>query len=519
MSGKRFRELVLVFVAVLAASTAAWAQEVKPKDVMADAKWLFSSDEGKTFTLETLEVQPNERASVIAQVTFTVDDPSGVGGLFYVPARGWNPSLTLNEKALAGPIRRMRYVWFPMDPKDYLVKGKNVLLARGAVHNKGKEPMKVQIPGRFELVPPEMVGIQTGPILGAAGADFFTLTCRTNMPAAVTVTAEPVDPAGGEKTSAASQLGFYHRLRVPLAKGTRKFKYTVTSQAGKASKTDGPITVTVPGLGDQKFRFVAAGDCRSYPKSWAAVAAGMRKAEPEVVLFTGDLLSDGLWDWQWDVEFFNPAKAMLSSVPFYCAIGNHEHHAPVYFELMYSPGGDGKSANWSQTFGDVLLIGIDGSQNWGGNSPNGQWLEGVLKESKAKFIFLATHYPAYSSGPHGRRPDGGMAWSRKTIMPLLAKYNATAMIAGHDHIYERSEPPKGQGVTCIVSGGAGAPIYGRSAKNSFSKAFASKLHYCLFEINGDVCEMKVLEPNGKVIDQKTFEAREIPAAAEEKKAA
>ena len=35
----------------------------------------------------------------------------------------------------------------------------------------------------------------------------------------------------------------------------------------------------------------------------------------------------------------------------------------------------------------------------------------------------------------------------------MKKYVHTAFIAGHDHDYERSEPP--DGVTVIVSGGAG----------------------------------------------------------------
>ena len=37
----------------------------------------------------------------------------------------------------------------------------------------------------------------------------------------------------------------------------------------------------------------------------------------------------------------------------------------------------------------------------------------------------------------------------------MKKYHATAFISGHDHDYERSEPPGG--VTVIVSGGARAP--------------------------------------------------------------
>ena len=105
-----------------------------------------------------------------------------------------------------------------------------------------------------------------------------------------------------------------------------------------------------------------------------------------------------------------------------------------------------------------------------------------------------------------------MAASQKVIMPLLARYRATAMIAGHDHNYERNEPPPNQGVTSITSGGAGAPLRPKSnraaAANPYSKVFSPVLHYCVFDVSDNVCEMKVYGLDGKVIDQKTFAARE-----------
>jgi len=94
-------------------------------------------------------------------------------------------------------------------------------------------------------------------------------------------------------------------------------------------------------------------------------------------------------------------------------------------------------------------------------------------------------------------------------MPLLKKYNATAMFAGHDHCYERSEPE--EGVTMIISGGAGAPTYGKSKdaekQNPYSKVFARQRHYCLLTVDGDVCTMKVFRPNGTMIDTRSWTAR------------
>jgi hypothetical protein len=98
------------------------------------------------------------------------------------------------------------------------------------------------------------------------------------------------------------------------------------------------------------------------------------------------------------------------------------------------------------------------------------------------------------------------------ILPLLAKYRATAMIAGHDHNYQRSEPP--EGVTVIVTGGAGAPLYEKSQEaekqNPYSQAFAAVLHYCLFVIEGDACTMQALTPEGETLDTRIWRARTCP---------
>ena len=249
---------------------------------------------------------------------------------------------------------------------------------------------------------------------------------------------------------------------------------------------------------------MALGDCRSHPDRWAAVAAAALKHDPELVVFSGDLVSAGRNERLWDREFFTPAAKLLSTVPFYPVLGNHEDNSPLYYQMFYTASEGGTGDNWAESLHGVLFIGIDGAANWKTGGQNHQWLEGVLKAAKEKFVFLFTHYPAWSSGPHG-----SIAASREFIMPLLAKYHATAMIAGHDHLYERSEPPADKGVTCIVSGGAGAPLYPKrkSANNPYSKICVTTLHYCVLDVSDAACQMKVYALDGKVIDEKTFKPR------------
>jgi hypothetical protein len=94
-------------------------------------------------------------------------------------------------------------------------------------------------------------------------------------------------------------------------------------------------------------------------------------------------------------------------------------------------------------------------------------------------------------------------------MPLLKKHNVTAMFAGHDHFYERSEPK--DGITMIVTGGAGAPLRdkapGAKQQNPYSVVFEKKLHYCILSVGEDFCTMEVFTPKGEVIDTRKWPAR------------
>ena len=70
---------------------------------------------------------------------------------------------------------------------------------------------------------------------------------------------------------------------------------------------------------------------------------------------------------------------------------------------------------------------------------NAKWLAGVLAPSRAKFILLMSHYPAWSSGRHGKAGADGkpaektVRQMQETVMPLLERCRATAKI-GRAHV-------------------------------------------------------------------------------------
>jgi hypothetical protein len=349
---------------------------------------------------------------------------------------------------------------------------------------------------------------QTEPVLGYAGKDFFTVSCRVNIPAEVTLTVN--------NRKLVSKPALLHRFTVKRLKSDTEYSYSMTAQitCGKVkSVTTGPFSVkTFPEKAP--FKFAVLGDSRTYPKDWKKVADATLKEKPIFSMFVGDMITNGRIDKMWDKEYFTPAKEFLATIPYFSVIGNHEGNCPLLPLMLQTPRENG-AKNWSQQIGPILLIGIDGDMNWSRDGKLAKWLENTLAKSKAKFIFLGSHYPAWTSGGHGslnkdKRPkEKSIKQAQDTIMPLLKKYNAAAMFSGHDHFYERSEPDNG--VTMIVTGGAGAPLRDKThhaeIQNPYSVVFKKELHFCLISVEDDKCTMTVLTPQGKELDKRSWNAR------------
>jgi len=460
-----FTFFVLVTIGTIITARSSFA--ASPDDLLVGAKKSVARVEKKADAAQLrwqkkLAFKKSGKVNVVFQAVFQVENPEQFASLtLEKPLNIQN--LTINSQAVPVPLKGMRYSAIPGVPVSLLKKGTNTLQATWTQQVRARKDKKT---GKISLSPKlidaaklkiRLLGLkasalsfQTGPVLGYAGENFFTVSCRVNIPARVAL------KVNGKRY--ASKPALFHSFKAKGLAADTRYHYSL-----KAS------------------------------------------------LVGSDVVVSGRIDSQWDEQFFSPGKNFFATIPFFGIIGNHEQNCPLFTRIFPTPG----DKNWSQKVGSVLFVGIDGAMNWAPDSKLAKWLDGVLAKSDAKFVFLASHYPAWTSGHHGRlnkdgRPrEKSLRQAQDVIMPLLKKYNATAMFAGHDHIYERSEPA--DGVTMVVTGGAGAPLYGKvknaKKQNPHSRAFAAKHHYCLLTIDGDTCTMKVFTPKGELIDTRTWAGR------------
>jgi hypothetical protein len=140
---------------------------------------------------------------------------------------------------------------------------------------------------------------------------------------------------------------------------------------------------------------------------------------------------------------------------FFPCLGNHDWNSGTikayvnYFELP------GNERYYDIGKGPVRIFCIDSEpQEPDGitaDSVQAAWLKEVMMGAHEPFKLVIMHRPPYSSGLHGSAPE--LRWP-------FAEWGATAVMAGHEHSYERLSV---DGIVYFVNGLGGASPYGYSS--------------------------------------------------------
>lgn len=183
---------------------------------------------------------------------------------------------------------------------------------------------------------------------------------------------------------------------------------------------------------------LAAGDIANCKMiAGAEATAKIIEAIPGTVAALGDLaLSDGTAEEFADCydKTWGAFKSRTRPAP-----GNHEFHsaaATPYFDYFGAAAGDPKKGYYSYDLGAWHIIALnDECQDIGGcqaGSSEERWLRQDLQSHPAACTLAYWHKPLFSSGAaHGNDTDFIAFWRD------LYNANATIVLNGHDHDYER----------------------------------------------------------------------------------
>jgi 3',5'-cyclic AMP phosphodiesterase CpdA len=247
-------------------------------------------------------------------------------------------------------------------------------------------------------------------------------------------------------------------------------------------------------------RFAAIGDMGTGESDQYSVGKGMAAYHAQhpfdTVLTLGDNIYPNGEAALFKERFERPYADLLQrGVRFYASLGNHDVRRGLQAQIKYANFNMGGQPYYSFVKGDGLIefFALDSTNM---TRQQLQWLDEALAASKAPWKVAYFHHPLYSSGiTHGSETK-----LRAQIEPLLVKHGVTAVLSGHDHVYERTKPQRG--VQYFVSGAGGKLRQGDiDRRTSFFAAGNDQVNsFMYFEAAPEKLSFWAVDPAGNTLD-------------------
>ena len=236
------------------------------------------------------------------------------------------------------------------------------------------------------------------------------------------------------------------------------------------------------------FRFVVGGDSRTNLAERVKVSQAMRHTNPSFVLHSGDLVTDGTIQSQWDTWFTDVKDNWVGdnglTIPLIPSLGNHEKNATNYFGQFALPMNEQwYYYDWGPTV-RVIILNSDASPSQI-STDQVNWLESVLASTpEYKWKIVMFHRNVYSVGGLPNATNLQQHW-----VPVFDKYHVDIVFQGHSHYYHRTRPLKNnsiansynEGTIYVTSGGWSSPL--QKYQDERYSAYGKKtIHFTLVSV-------------------------------------
>ncbi len=361
------------------------------------------------------------------------------------------------------------------------------------------------------------------PFLQFATTDGITVTWETSQPARSTIHWGPTQACEQrinlEGTGQFSEQGFVQQGRVAELEPHTQYFYRVESVDALKRKVQSDVFTfqTAPDR-DTPFAFAAISDTQGNYEVASQISKLAWGHRPSFLLHPGDLVQTGRDKRHWTRTFFPSMHPLISRVPIFPVLGNHEQDAAFYYHYMDLPKPE---YYYTFTYGNAQFFIIDTNRNVDPESEQYQWLDQALSQSDATWKIVCHHHPPYSSDEN----DYGNLWKTnessrgdkrvRQLVTLYDKHAVDVVWTGHIHSYERTWPLKESrpvdegGTLYMITGGGGGSL---ERPGPFRPAFQNVVqrghHFSMIHVNGRIMEVRVFTDRGELFDTFVLDKRE-----------
>jgi len=283
---------------------------------------------------------------------------------------------------------------------------------------------------------------------------------------------------------------------------------------------------------NKKFTLVAWGDSQYGVEVFKSqMVPLMEKLNPDALLGLGDMVQGKPHDPTiWQKQLYGPLKNILSEIPFYPVMGNHDkennHHKKYFFFA--------NNETWYvREMGPMMLLVLNTEESFRPGTAQRKWFDMLAQSSlwrNAKFRVAAFHRPPIPFRWHVPHYAHG-AELIEPIAKTLSLAGVDLMLNGHEHNYVRQRmaaPGKEVSMHNIISGGGGGRLDDKEVVNISKRLkeeyavtvdHANPVHH-LLHIEVSEKQLKVTaikgEEGGRAFDQLVITPQEMLNSLNEK---
>jgi len=363
-------------------------------------------------------------------------------------------------------------------------------------------------------IPEELFAHSVNPFLQYGTKESMTVVWRSSQESSGSVFWGETSECKNEVPN--KEPSFIHQVKLSGLKENTQYFYCVESKREDGLKIRSKVKTFQTAVGDETpFAFAVISDTQGNPKVSGELAKAAWNQRPNFLMIPGDLVDTGTVARQWTDDFFSSMDPLISRVPFFPVLGNHERNAKNYFDYMALPKPE---YYYRFRYGNIDFFMIDSNRKVHKQSEQYKWLDKALASSSAKWKIVCHHHPPFSSDDNdygnlwkGNRSTRGDTRVRQ-LVPLYEKHKVDIVWNGHIHSYERTWPiKKGKavnrnGVTYMITGGGGGPLENPAPTRPFFQNNVKRgHHYCMVYVNGNTIELKSFDLEGRLFDYTKFQ--------------